>query len=934
MDRAVGPNEAGGHLARPRPRRRRYAVARAIAAAAVALLLALFLRPDAARVAPDDAPHAAAPPIAVDVSGCAALHRPAVCELAADRTVRLVTPPDTGNLHAYADTGADVEQEQTPVDGGVRWRLRVPDGATRIVLETPEHRAVFALAIATPPRAAALDKARELRAAGALDQAATTLSEALPSLDPDARARATGLLARIDLARGDEARGIEGLREAMQAHAAEGRPSLAADDGCALAYVLIQRHRLAEARDALTAIDAIALGYPDGRARLHFYEGYLAGETGDTRRTLRLLAQAEDESTRLGLDSVRRMVAELLSRRLPPVGRADEARARLVALAGARWATSTACDRGKLLHNTGWTELLAREYAQPEVGRNAARSLARAVLALENGCGDPQLLVDARVDLAWATLQDGDAAGASAELAAARSSGVAPSPFERPILFEVEGRLALARRDPKGALAAFGAEAGSLIPEWQWRAHVGSADAWLAAGRPEAALDEARIAESLLDGALFAIPLGDGREAFLAGHERSARIVIELLAARGRIAEAAHAARIAQTRPLRRLAQQARLSALAPDARARWDAQIEAYLRDRAALDADASREWRLPFDEVTARREKRRAAEGALRARLADALAILETDGPRDAPRFDPPPAGTLLLALHPVTQGWLAFAIQASGAAHAATIADDGDARAIATKALTAFEPLLAGASRVRVLPYGAMQGVDFHALPFRAATLLDAMPVEYTLGLPTDDARAPSSGPALVAADPVGDLAAAAQEIDAVIAWARPRAPARILARDEATTDALRSALAAAGHFHFAGHGRAAGRDAWESALVLGRGSTFAVADILTLPRVPETAVLSACEAAHGTAATTAPGLGIAQAFLVAGARSVVAPSRIVNDDAAARLVRALYTHASRTPVDGAPSWDGAALLRAAQIELRGQTTDVDAFRASVR
>ena len=87
-----------------------------------------------------------------------------------------------------------------------------------------------------------------------------------------------------------------------------------------------------------------------------------------------------------------------------------------------------------------------------------------------------------------------------------------------------------------------------------------------------------------------------------------------------------------------------------------------------------------------------------------------------------------------------------------------------------------------------------------------------------------------------------------------------------------------------------------------------------------------MLSACEA--GSAGDDAvQGLGVAQAFLTAGATSVVATTRKVDDAAAAEIVRGLYA---------APTEDAASALRRAQIAVLGANARVDwaSFRAFVR
>src|SRR6185436_4848294 len=105
--------------------------------------------------------------------------------------------------------------------------------------------------------------------------------------------------------------------------------------------------------------------------------------------------------------------------------------------------------------------------------------------------------------------------------------------------------------------------------------------------------------------------------------------------------------------------------------------------------------------------------------------------------------------------------------------------------------------------------------------------------------------------------------------------------------ATRDALLAALPDADLFHYAGHAEMGGPSGAASALVMTGGARAQMGDLLTLPRLPRLVVLSACEAA-----ATPSTMGLAQAMLAAGARAVVAPTRVVADGAAQAFVVSFY------------------------------------------
>ena len=120
-----------------------------------------------------------------------------------------------------------------------------------------------------------------------------------------------------------------------------------------------------------------------------------------------------------------------------------------------------------------------------------------------------------------------------------------------------------------------------------------------------------------------------------------------------------------------------------------------------------------------------------------------------------------------------------------------------------------------------------------------------------------------------------------------------------------------------FHYAGHGVFRGPEGADSFLPLAQGSALTLGDILTLSRGPRSVVLSGCEAGRQTGAFEEAVAGLAQAFLVAGAETVVAPAQIVDDVEAASLTKALYSEA-QVNADGGPSRSVADALHASQAK----------------
>ncbi|MEZ4221996.1 MAG: CHAT domain-containing protein [Polyangiaceae bacterium] len=813
--------------------------------------------------------------------------------------------------------GTPAAFESQQVGGGLAIDVK-PRTARVLGVQSPQGRWELKLEPTREP--AALVVARSARARGAPDEARRTLHAASSSAPPSDRPRLLAALARLDLADGNVPLAEQRLVEAIAAAEGGDRISDLGSDMLALAYLLATRSfRLDAARKWLHRVRALASEHPDLHARLPYYTGLIDVESGDLRAALARFRESELQALRLNLTTLLADSREQQAITLAVLGRGDDALQLQRALA-LELRSAPACKRLNTLANLAWIELSA---AQPSAAKASADG---AVNAHETACQDPYARKNARLTAAASALALGLAAPAAAHLKRARSIDVSGASL-RLWQLDLEGQLAMLQGRDREALERFEREEEMArrlgAPDALWRALTQRARSSAKVGEFELALRAARDAEATLESSLPATPLFEGRDAFLSQRDTSARILVDFLVRAGKPEEAFAVARAARSRIPRALAGAERLAGLSPSRKRLRDQAIGRYRKARERLETLAAKEWELSMLDLAKSRSDRGQLLNELREALDAVMALEAADARGD--ETSQVAEDEVVLCPFPVPDGWVAFVHTSAGLRAVRIPAPDFSQQS--TAAAMFLEPIrhaLPGKARLRVLPYAETWQLDLHAALVDGAALIAKVAVSYGLGLgsPSDVDTGDSS--LLVVANPQGDLRHTESEADAVAkAWRN--GPVRRLQREEARRDDVLRQLRVADAFHFAGHGVFAGPSGGDSALLLAKDEELRLSDILTLERVPRNVVLSACDAARTSAA--APGsFGLAQAFLVRGATSVVAPTRPVSDHVAAALMKHVYS------TRGLPLPEA---LRRAQTALLTQIggADVVAYRALV-
>lgn len=834
----------------------------------------------------------------VEWAGCSVVKKGPRCELEPDRKLTIWAKGEEANSWKFA---AD-RRPMRPLDSvwlqdGLQVVFQVPPQTRRVSAVGSDGREVWSLAVEEPSTGTEI--LGLVRAGKRGDtQAAARLREMASRVDPGVRAVAEAGYGRVLLARGALPEAEIAMRAALAADRESGRLSDEMKDGSVLIWALaVLGQRFSEARAVLESLVAARDQFPEGKAWYSYSEGMLEREVGDLRRSLASYRASARVSERLGRVGLGNDVAEDMAQILVVLGRAGEAVTILEGLPS----KDDPCARASLMINRAEARLEATV-------RSGAMEEARLLTALADEqaataeCPDPHRRLLSLVDSAWHAIATTDGPGADRLVGLLRAESEAKDPLALAWKADAIGRWHLARRRPEAALESFEeqsaiARAAGLQNE-RLRAEIGAGEALRALGRYRGAVVRLRAAQALQQRMFQSLPLVEGG-GFLNRHAEAVRHLVDALVDVKATDEAMWAARSARAFEARYAARSDRIEQLSVEARRQWDLALEHYTRIRRTIEEEAMEDWRVPREalgHVRADREAR-AEEGW---QTLDSAYRLLVDGDGTSSR-DPAAVASdeVEIALFPAARSWIAFTRTREGV-RSHRFGDDAlDSTKTASAVLEMLSTELNRARRLILLPYGRSDDLDWHAVSWRGAPLVARFEVVYGFDLPKADIKPipeERSSRALLVVNPTEDLQEASKEGDLVAralgaSWTITR-----LDRRAGNRTTVLQLLPDVGLFHYSGHAQAAASGGGGSpALVLAGGARVQLGDLLALPHLPAVVVLSACRAA-ATASTQTDAstsmVGLAQAFLVAGTHSVVAPTRDVDDGDARAFVARLY------------------------------------------
>ncbi len=699
---------------------------------------------------------------------------------------------------------------------------------------------------------------------------------------------------------------------------------------------IASRQRLVKARETLEALSP-GQSLP---LRPHFLlglqEATLAFMTADFRGALTALEQldafrrhgllAADECS--DLDQLRATV-------LGELGRFEEA-AELLAELEPLAAELTPARRADLAMNRGWIALLGGEAGKP---LGDAKPFFEEAWRFFSEYGNDDVKLNCKLNLMAAEMLAGRYPAARKYLEEAAPFRAKADADRRGALAELEARLLLREGKVKASLERYeelDRNSGNETPALHWQVLVGKAQAESALGRSQQALESFERAELLEDRELLAIPIDQGRETFLARRQNATRSHLGILLAQGQSGLAQDLVRHKRAQALRLLQRDEIVASLDPTRRERWDQAAREYQRRARDLDhaepVPGSQRPEPQRQEPQSRRLSSPSAERSteLAALLDQTLADLGL--PNEPPSPSPPRPGELDLTFFSLEDSWLLFADDGDGKPRIEKVetAPGTDIAAIAPELLRRVREQIHRSERVKIYAWGDL---DYHALLFEGRPLVEAKPIVYGVDaghFAEDPVQEKHPRRVLLVGDPSGTLLSVENEI----ATARKTLSRRagfalgpVLLQRDAEAGKVKAALEQTDFFHFAGHSHFYPAAGSQSRIAL-RGGDLSAGDLLAGRKGPAQVVLSSCSAGQAARSSGVEGLGLAQAFVLAGSRQVLAAIRDVNDQDAAALIAALYEYLDKT--DG--EIDLAAALREAQMATSRAkpSSDWQAFR----
>lgn len=896
-----------------------------------------------------------ADPQALEVyySGCQTVFEGPLCELPKldeQKQVTLtfwVAGQTTPSVRFNSAHGAaQLEFLSVKTEDGLRMEVEVPNdkGTLQIALESPN---ALTWSLKLQPyqlRHEFLGQATQLRKEKKHAQVKALLEPELAHFSLQDRGEALSLLGRSELSLKHAPAAIERLEQAYQVHLEAGNLSAALRDTTTYSYISV--YRLGMQFDKASRHVNQMQGYlPQHYDSQHFYrwsQSLIAEKSSDHRQALSYSKNAMRLAVRMGNQKNADYLAHIYSRALMNLHKFGSAAQVLENSVRRNQTDKLTCEVAEYLNSLGWAQLLHRLDLQSDsdtMGIDSTKlpdpthhfELALEISRDHEVCRpDNKEGTNSLLNLALSHLAKSDLDQAAHYLDKAMNNGSASLYYQ--MWFEqTQADLWLARNQPQRALTHFkklnALSENSPHSYLHWRSLVGEASARASLGQHSLAQNLWAEAQNHVERESLQAPIHSGRESFLAHRQKATQAYVQSLLQTEKVQEALSIVQHARSQLLRSLQWNSRTSELNAAKKAQWQTAMAHYKQNRSELQQLKQNLWQLPQNELPQAKRDIQKLEDKVTNNLDSTFALLDLNRTAyEKPiNVHGPSSGEVVLTYFKLKQSWVAF-IQTKNGLSKKTLGKLPaleNRNELAQVLIAPFTEALTTSEKLLIQPWGKLRQVDFHSLPLKNRPLITYTQIAYSLGI-REATKKPTTEHtrALVVTDPSGNLPLARQEALAVvdILNQNPHMQVQLIEANQADATSVEQALLQSDIFHYAGHGEFNQNVISDSALILANNSQLNVGDILALPKAPRHVVLSACESAKTDKAFPLEGLGLAQAFALAGSESVIATSRPVKDELSEFITTKLYESFQS-------SGDFAAALQDAQITASEQYPDAD-------
>lgn len=618
-----------------------------------------------------------------------------------------------------------------------------------------------------------------------------------------------------------------------------------------------------------------------GLARNAYYRGWNHLDLGDLRSAGQEITRGLELARRMGFERDADYLTNLRIRQLREEGRHREALRTALEVEEAFTRQADQIGVAHAQNNRAWVMVHGMERGLLDADYDAAaRLLERAQITFENA-GEMYHAAMASANRAWIHWRIGEAAAADRILGSLSvlSDWTELSRFVNLLRAE----LALEQDKHGVALSTFqgvveASEDKSLQDDIRWLAHVGLGRTLLSRGQLGLAKKEIRRGIELLFRLGYRTAVQDTRASFFDSRRLALSKAGRDLIERGVMDTAFVVAAAMVAAPYRGLAIRASRLTRAPSD---WNQRLSDYLKARRKLAELRDREAFVKDSQRATWREQLSGAKGLVSESFERLYTTAETHTPTEA--ISGFPSTREVASQLAADEAIVVAAPDAEGV-------DDSRFIFIGPRGVTFRDSAVVGAlgavRHVYVIAGKPTVATSIRPLLNRSEVSVSFLPDPSLLLRP---ASSKSGKQHVVVADPNGDLPFARRE-GRVVGEAID-ADVRLFGSD-ATRETVLDSLSKASVFHFAGHGELHRNDAWRSHLRLARGDRLTVGDILLASVDASLVVLSGCDTGRTTPVSPRVSFGLAEAFLLAGAQTVIASLEPVNDRDTEKMIARFY------------------------------------------